>query len=155
MFRKGFDGGSRKIMWDGADTGNMQATENIRIRFTPGTAGQHSGQKRGIIVVDNNAPQAGCDDDNLFSPNGDGKKDSLVIRQKINSGPMTNGRPAATHRGNWPRSFTWKGVCLPSFSWDGRTSRKKPRRAHELYIKLQPCGKRGVIDPGDHIDPPV
>jgi len=130
-----------KIMWDGADTaGNIAGDGKYTYSFyTWDERDNIAAKKRGIIVVDNNAPRASLqNDDNLFSPNGDGKKDSLFIRQKINSEADDEWRAGfRDSSGQVARSFTWKGDVPAVVSWDGRNDRGEdaPEGLYEYYIE--------------------
>jgi outer membrane protein OmpA-like peptidoglycan-associated protein/flagellar hook assembly protein FlgD len=55
----------------------------------------------------------------VFSPNGDGFKDSLMLRQKASSEPLWEGQILSAD-GRKVRGFSWRGQPDDSLIWDGR-----------------------------------
>lgn len=75
----------------------------------------------GPVVLDTVAPKITVSSEYLlFSPNGDGIKDTIVIHQESEPGDDWTGR-IKNAAGATIRSWTWKGAAK-DFSWDGKDS---------------------------------
>jgi flagellar hook assembly protein FlgD len=73
------------------------------------------------VLLDTVAPQISISSDYLlFSPNGDGNKDTLVVHQKSEPGDDWTGR-IKNSAGTILRTWTWKDTAK-DFSWDGKDS---------------------------------
>ncbi len=114
-----------KIMWDGTDNeGSIAADGKYSWSFyTWDERDNIASKKKGLIIVDNNSPKVSLlNDDNLFSPNGDNRKDKLVIIQKVNSEYDDEWQAGFTDSsGTVVKHYAWKGNDIPSYvSWDGK-----------------------------------
>ncbi|MBP7901781.1 MAG: OmpA family protein [Spirochaetes bacterium] len=115
----------QNILWDGSDsTGTKLKDGAYPFSFICWDEfDNYSEKKTGYIVIDNKAPSMEISADTLlFSPNGDGKKDSVVIIQKAvgESSDIWKGsiRDAL---GNEIRTYTWNTASIPQvIKWDGR-----------------------------------
>ncbi len=73
------------------------------------------------LVIDTSAPRVSVSTDNpVFSPDGDGLRDTLLIRQTTSSEDMWTAEISAAG-GSAIRTWTWKGRA-PDLVWDGRDS---------------------------------
>ena len=113
-----------KIMWDGTDSdGNIAGDGKYSYSFyTWDERDNIAAKKRGLVVVDNNAPRVTLlNDENLFSPNGDNKKDTLLIRQNVNSEADDEWQAGFRDSGGKVvKSYLWKGDVPGALSWDGK-----------------------------------
>ena len=114
-----------KIMWDGTDNeGGITADGKYSWSFyTWDERDNIASKKKGIIIVDNNSPKVNLqNDDNLFSPNGDNRKDKLIIIQKVNSEYDDEWQAGFTDSsGTVVKHYVWKGNEIPSYVvWDGK-----------------------------------
>lgn len=76
----------------------------------------------GTVIVDNTPPEATVSAPYLvFSPNGDGNKDTLPLEQ---SGSLEGVWRASVldAQGQEVKGFEWKDSAPPSFAWDGRNA---------------------------------
>jgi flagellar hook assembly protein FlgD/outer membrane protein OmpA-like peptidoglycan-associated protein len=77
------------------------------------------------LVIDLTAPSASASADlTIFSPDGDGNKDTVTIYQETSEEQLWNGA-IEDIEGKTVRSFSWRGVADPKFQWDGRTDAGK------------------------------
>ncbi len=87
------------------------------------------------ILVDTVPPKISISADPLlFSPNGDGIKDTVTITQESEPGDDWSGRIRSAS-GATVRSYTWKGQAK-SFTWDGKDSNGKlvPNGAYSYEV---------------------
>ncbi|HOX48652.1 MAG TPA: FlgD immunoglobulin-like domain containing protein [Spirochaetales bacterium] len=112
------------LAWDGKGDAKAQAADGrylarLKATYVTGEAVEASTQ---AFVLDTKAPSLEVKAESLlFSPNGDGRKDSLGFSQKSLPGDDWEGRILAEGgaAGAQPvRSFAWKGQAK-DFSWDG------------------------------------
>lgn len=113
-----------KILWDGSDsTGRKLPDGRYRYYFYAWDSKDNIAPvKSGGVFIDSTPPSAGVAADSLiFSPNGDKKKDTLVIQQYITTSP--DDRWVAVIKdsiGNTVYSQQWDGKGVPSkFLWNG------------------------------------
>jgi outer membrane protein OmpA-like peptidoglycan-associated protein len=112
------------IMWDGSDSAGKKVPD--------GRYGYHffawdereniSPVKSGYLVVDTTSPEVSLNADSLiFSPNGDGNKDTLVIRQKVVSAPDDKWRGEIKNSdGAVVVAYDWDGTNVPAkLVWNG------------------------------------
>ncbi len=115
----------RQVRWDGVmDTGEEAPDgdytltlrfwdDNNNTRVTPGVS----------LEVDTTPPQANivekAERDLVFSPDGDGRKDGLVLRQEGSSEILWEG-VVKDRDGQSLRSYTWENQSPPpTWEWDG------------------------------------
>jgi len=87
------------------------------------------------ILVDTVPPRISISADPLlFSPNGDGIKDTITIAQESVPGDDWSGRIRSAS-GATVRSYTWKGQAK-NFTWDGKDSNGKlvPNGAYSYEV---------------------
>jgi flagellar hook assembly protein FlgD len=109
------------IPWNGRDAaGNIvpdgNYTARIEARYAAGN--QPSAVSR-PFAVDTVPPKAAVDADyTLFSPNGDGRKDTLPLRV-VTEGDDTWAASIVNSRGEEIQSWNWTGTTPDSLVWDG------------------------------------
>jgi flagellar hook assembly protein FlgD/outer membrane protein OmpA-like peptidoglycan-associated protein len=110
------------IRWDGtSDAGGVVPDGTYRYHVEAWDDNNNLGKSpEGTVVVDTVAPSVTSSAAYLiFSPDGDGNKDTLPIQQAGSSEDTWVG----TFRdieGNAVRTYTWQGSAPPSFEWDGK-----------------------------------
>ncbi|MBN1499085.1 MAG: OmpA family protein [Spirochaetes bacterium] len=131
-----------KIMWDGTDRNGVIVKDgNYKYSFMAwDERNNYSLKKTGDINVDNDSPQAEIKTEYLlFSPNGDKKKDELVITQNIKS--QSNDRWEAGFldaSGNKVKTYSWTGNEIPSkLKWDGKDNNDAdvPEGLYTYYVR--------------------
>ncbi len=112
------------VIWDGKDDGGRFAPEG---RYTclleawddKGNLGRTSTFR---VTVDNTPPQVEVTlPYRIFSPNGDGNQDLLIVEQKGSAEDYWRG-VIRDSRGSAVQEFTWEGSTPGNFSWNGRDS---------------------------------
>ncbi|MFH2115730.1 MAG: gliding motility-associated C-terminal domain-containing protein, partial [Spirochaetota bacterium] len=118
-----FSGGSplpQTVVWDGRNDRKVLVPEGsyqARI-FVDFTTGEQQTASSVDIALDTKAPMIRLSaEDRLFSPNGDGRKDSLRIVQDSDPGDNWEGR-IVDARNLTVRSWAWNDR-VPGFDWDG------------------------------------
>jgi flagellar hook assembly protein FlgD/outer membrane protein OmpA-like peptidoglycan-associated protein len=114
---------TRSIEWDGKDDeGKVAADADYQGTLYVIDANRNETEiKVGDFVLDNTPPRATVSAESLFfSPNNDGHKDTLLIRQSGSSEDLWNGT-VLDASGNAVRTFTWKSGPPVDQEWDGRT----------------------------------
>jgi outer membrane protein OmpA-like peptidoglycan-associated protein len=113
------------VMWDGTDaTGNIVPDGKYGFAFMAwDERDNYSEKKAGIINVDRTAPSVDLKIDGLlFSPNSDGKKDLLIISQKVTSSQddVWEAQITDIKTGKAVRSYKWTGGSVPAtVIWEG------------------------------------
>jgi flagellar hook assembly protein FlgD/outer membrane protein OmpA-like peptidoglycan-associated protein len=111
------------IRWDGmADGGAMVPDGTYRYRAEAWDDNGNTGTSgTGTVVVDTAPPTAAVSAAYLiFSPDGDGNKDTLPIQQSGSREDTWTGE-IKNIEGQTVRTFTWSDTELPSLLWDGKT----------------------------------
>jgi flagellar hook assembly protein FlgD/outer membrane protein OmpA-like peptidoglycan-associated protein len=121
VYQASGDGGLRSTYsWDGTRTGGQQAadgeyTARLRAEFANGDVVE---QQSNTIVLDTQPPSISMRTEHtLFSPNGDGRKDSILIEQDSSSEQQWTGRILDSD-GNVVVTERWSGEA-EDFRWDG------------------------------------
>ncbi|HPS56669.1 MAG TPA: OmpA family protein [Spirochaetota bacterium] len=113
------------VMWDGSDASGKKLPDGrYRYHFFAWDERDNIAPvKSGYMVIDTTVPDAVLDADSLiFSPNGDGNKDTLVIKQKIVSTPddIWTGE-IKNSEGVTVVTYEWNGTTIPSkLVWNGK-----------------------------------
>lgn len=113
------------VMWDGSDSSGKKLPDGrYRYHFFAWDERDNIAPvKSGYMVIDTTVPDAVLDADSLiFSPNGDGNKDTLVIKQKIVSAPDDVWKGEIKNSGGAAVvTYEWDGTNIPSkLVWNGR-----------------------------------
>ncbi len=112
------------ILWDGTDSErNIVPDGKYFYSFVVWDERDNiSIAKTGTVFVDNTAPGAILESENLFSPNGDNKKDSLEIKQEIITSPGDEWEAGFINsNGVIVKSYKWTGGSVPKkVIWDGK-----------------------------------
>lgn len=112
----------RSLEWDGKDDTGKVASDGTYdgAVYVIDANNNQTEIKVGSFVVDNTAPQATVSAESLFfSPNGDGNKDTLLIRQGGSSEDLWTGT-VVDAAGKAVRAFTFKSSPPSDQAWDGR-----------------------------------
>lgn len=110
-----------RVVWDGKADGGAQARDGayraeLEVVFT---TNERESARSVEILLDTVAPSAELSAEYLvFSPNGDGRKDTLPIRQSSAPGDDWTGA-ILDSAGRTVREFAWR-ASLENLSWDGR-----------------------------------
>jgi flagellar hook assembly protein FlgD/outer membrane protein OmpA-like peptidoglycan-associated protein len=112
--------------WDGkADSGTIiegNYTARLSVDYLKGDRPQVSSSSFVVFV---RVPTIRLSaEDKVFSPNGDGRKDSVRFTQDSDPGDTWEGR-LLDDRGRTVRSWTWKDKAT-SFQWDGTDAQDRP-----------------------------
>ena len=130
-----------KVIWDGTDSkGERLPDGKYTYSFHAWDARDNISEiKTGTIVIDTSAPEVALEaSDNLFSPNGDNKKDFFAIIQKVKTAPgdvWSAGfmdSPAKV-----VKSYRWDGRAVPGkVIWDGRDDggNEAPEGVYDYFI---------------------
>ncbi|MFW5785687.1 MAG: FlgD immunoglobulin-like domain containing protein [bacterium] len=112
-----------RIAWDGRDSDNRRLADGryrgaIQIFYRHGNAPEATTER---FLLDTEAPSIDLETENaLFSPDGDGRKDTIIFRQR--STPAETWRGEITNEeGRVIRTFEWRNR-LSTASWDGTDS---------------------------------
>ena len=113
------------IMWDGTDAeGTVLKDGKYTYNFSVWDERNNiSEEKTGVIIIDNTPPAATVEiADLMFSPNNDGNKDTLSIKQKIKTTPEDTWKAYIRDvDGKTVKTYTWSGnIVPPSINWDGK-----------------------------------
>lgn len=111
------------VRWDGKTDGGAVASDGAYTWFVEAWDDNDNTGRSGIgkVVVDNTPPSVTVSAPYLiFSPNGDGNKDTLTLQQ---TGTVEDKWTAAvrTIAGVEVKSFTWEGAAPAGFAWDGKS----------------------------------
>lgn len=113
------------IIWDGTDVdGTVLWDGKYVYSFSVWDERNNiAEEKTGVIIIDNTPPVVALEiDETMFSPNNDGNKDTLLIKQNIQSAP--DDKWYAFIRDvdeNIIKSYIWNGSAIPStVTWDGK-----------------------------------
>ncbi len=114
-----------KVIWDGTDMKGKNVPDGVySFTFNAWDARDNiAASKSGTVVIDTTPPEILLDgSEDLFSPNGDGRKDAYVIGQRIKCSQddeWTAGfRDPA---GNTVKKFNWAGPAVPPrVVWNGK-----------------------------------
>lgn len=114
------------IDWDGRDeTGSVVWDGVYRCTFAAVDEKGNKGEaKATYVTVDTVSPNGVVfADEAMFSPNGDGVKDRITVRQDIATNPEDKWNARFITADGVPvKSLSWDGVNIPSaLSWDGTT----------------------------------
>ena len=113
------------LRWDGTtEEGNIAAdglyTFHVKVWDDNGNVGSTDKQS---VYVDTTPPQITIEDkpreDRIFSPDGDGMKDTLIIEQDGSIEEQWNG-VFLDSNGNEVRSFSWEKRAPERLEWDGK-----------------------------------
>ena len=102
-----------RIIWDGTDSKGEKVPDG-KYKYAFNAWDEHDNisiARSGSVLVDTVSPEVVLDkSDDLFSPNGDGKKDQYIITQRIKTGPEDS----------WVAGFrNAQGVVVKSYAWEG------------------------------------
>ncbi|HOX92091.1 MAG TPA: FlgD immunoglobulin-like domain containing protein, partial [Spirochaetales bacterium] len=117
---KGTGAPPARIGWDGKTDSGPVAPDGgyiavLEVRYT---TDEVESARTVEVSLDTVAPAIRISStDSLFSPNGDGRKDTITISQDSDSGDTWEGR-ISDAAGKIVRSFTWKDKAA-AFFWDG------------------------------------
>lgn len=108
------------IAWDGTTDGKTRAPEGsytavLTLQYVQGNQPETN---TGAVTLDTVFPEISISSDyTLFSPNGDGKKDSVAFTQRSSKEDLWEGF-IRDSKGGEVRKYLWKN-SVESFSWDG------------------------------------
>ncbi len=109
------------IEWDGTRNTGEPVPDGIysvrgRVLYTKGNLAEATGPD---IVIDTAAPEVSVSVENpVFSPDGDGLRDEITIRQSTSNEDLWQGR-ITTSDGTMVHEFSWQGTA-DNLVWDGR-----------------------------------
>jgi outer membrane protein OmpA-like peptidoglycan-associated protein/flagellar hook assembly protein FlgD len=113
------------ILWDGTDPRGRKVADGLyQYSFIAWDERDNiSSSRTGPLTVDSTPPSVELKPEELlFSPNGDGLKETLIIRQKISASPDDTWRASfMDEQGRAVRRFSWRGRDIPEkITWDGK-----------------------------------
>ncbi len=111
------------LRWDGkSDAGTVVPDGTYHYRLEAYDDNGNLGKSPdGTVIVDTTPPMVSSNAAYLiFSPDGDGTKDTLPIQQTGSVEDTWTGI-ISTIAGEKVRTYTWQGSVPPSFEWDGKT----------------------------------
>ncbi len=113
-----------KVIWDGTDSkGKTVPDGRYSYSFTAWDEKDNVAMtKSGSVTVDNTSPEVVLDkNDELFSPNKDGRKDIYIIVQKIKTASEDEWYAGfKDSQGNVVKNYKWTGAVPARQVWDGR-----------------------------------
>jgi outer membrane protein OmpA-like peptidoglycan-associated protein/flagellar hook assembly protein FlgD len=121
---KSFSGGSSipdKFIWDGTDDSGkvLPDGEYTGLMDVLYLNGNNPIARSNLFYIDTVYPAAEISSDYiLFSPNGDGRKDTIIINQETSTEELWEGE-VIEGVNNVVRNFTWQGSALDA-EWDGK-----------------------------------
>lgn len=121
VFRQSGSTMPERLVWNGTDRNNRRAPEG---RYTAELTARYRHGNRPVaqteaFVLDTTAPALDVAlDHEIFSPDGDGRRDAVTVTQTSGSADQWTGRITAAD-GSEVRRFNWSGT-VESFQWDGR-----------------------------------
>jgi flagellar hook assembly protein FlgD/outer membrane protein OmpA-like peptidoglycan-associated protein len=111
------------IRWDGQSDAGSVVADGVYKYFVEAWDDNGNAGKSGIgtVIVDNTPPSIDLAAPYIiFSPDGDGNKDTLPIQQKGSKEDLWT-CTVLTVTGDTVKTFTWKDSEPQSFEWDGKT----------------------------------
>jgi len=135
-----------KLVWDGKADGGARAADGIyhatlEVRYV---TSEIENARSVEMALDTTAPSITVSAAHtLFSPDGDGRKDSVDVTQDSTPGDTWEGR-VTDAAGRVYRSWTWKDKAA-SFSWDGSDTEgnKVPDGAYRYVVRSEdPAGNK-------------
>lgn len=137
-----------KILWDGTDSASRKLPDG-RYKFyfyAWDSKDNIAPVKSGAVFIDSTPPSAGIKADSLiFSPNGDKKKDTLIIQQSIITSPEDNWKAEFRNAaGEVVASYQWEGRDIPArLIWNGTDSEGRLLPDGLYYYSLLSKDKAG------------
>jgi len=154
---RGKEGLQEQYQWDGkTDSGIAVPDGNYLATLTLRYLNDDFFQVRApVVTLDTVAPKASARAEPLlFSPNGDGNRDSLAVTQTSTPGDDWTGKMLAAN-GSPVRTWTWKGEAK-SFSWNGKDDSGQSVRdgsySYELVSADAAGNRTSVVVPGIVVD---
>jgi len=101
------------------------------------------------FLVDTTVPVGSVRGDKIFSPDGDGFKDSLTLDLETTEEDYWEGF-IRNESNETVKSWFWRGKADPQIVWDGRDNQGKPVEDGRYYMVLEAvdkAGNRGVSNP--------
>jgi len=142
-----------KIMWDGTNKkGKVVSDGKYGYAFNAWDGRDNiSVAKRGSVFIDNTPPNVKLSvKENLFSPNGDNKKDEFIITQNIVSEPADNWKACLKDsNGKIVKNFSWTGTVPNQIIWDGKDEAGKKAPEGLYFYHISTTDKAGNSTKGE------
>lgn len=109
------------LRWDGRSSAGAVVADGSYRYYVEAwdDSGNYGRSARGTVIVDNTPPQVTVQAaDLMFSPNGDGNKDTLTIEQQLSSEERWQAQ-VLDAAGEPVADFVWEGAAPATVVWDG------------------------------------
>lgn len=121
---------TNRVEWDGRDDGGRLVKDGtyyytLKVRYNYGDEPQSAAKP---LRVKASMPELSVSaDTRIFSPNGDGVRDTIVFSQKAANADKSDIHEAviADRSGRPVKSYQWTGAVPKEISWDGRDDKGK------------------------------
>lgn len=122
---------TNRIEWDGKDDSGRQVKDgnyyySLKLKYNYGDEPQSASKP---VRVKSVTPEIGLSSDlKIFSPNGDGIRDTVTFRQALTNADKSDVYEAviADSSGRPVKTYKWTGTVPKEIVWDGKDDKNKP-----------------------------
>ena len=130
----------KTVSWDGLDTDGNKVSDGIYNvgLWVKDSSGNIDDVSLDDFVVDVEVPSVELKgpENKIFSPNGDGNMDLLVIKQEKSTKEVLWTGEVLDKDNNVVKTFKWENTALPSLEWDGLDNNGNPADDGEYSYRI-------------------